>query len=417
MSLDSRGHIVALGPLSDDGTISLQTGPFGSQLHAHDYRPSGTPVIPTEAIGRRRIADTSLPRVDDETVSRLARHKLRQGDILFARRGVQATGLSAIVDAKHEGALCGTGAILLRVNDRSVLDPNYLSFALAAPSAIRWLKDHAVGAVMPNLNADIIRRLEIRLPPPNVQIAIAQCLGSLEEKIELNRQMNATLEEMARILFEHWFVDFNRTAGKMPNEWRCGSIYDVAELNPESWSLRTRPETIEYVDLSNTKWGRIEATTAFASADAPSRAQRVLRAGDSIIGTVRPGNGSFSLVRRNGLTGSTGFAVLRPRLPASSAFVYLAATRPEVISTLAHLADGGAYPAVRPELVAQQPAVIPTPQVLEDFAAVADPLLARIGHAEEESRTLAELRDLLLPKLLSGELRVRDAERAVEAVA
>ena len=93
MRRSDRRH-VTLGELIDSKAASLQTGPFGSQLHASDYVPTGIPVIPTEAIGRRSIVTRTLPHVSQSTVARLSRHVLRPGDILFARRGVQATGLS-----------------------------------------------------------------------------------------------------------------------------------------------------------------------------------------------------------------------------------------------------------------------------------------------------------------------------------
>src|SRR6202034_3209241 len=116
---------------------------------------------------------------------------------------------------------------------------------------------------------------------------------------------------------------------------------------------------IKYVDLSNTKWGRIHEVMEYTREEAPSRAQRILRPGDTIVGTVRPGNGSYALVGINGLTGSTGFAVLRPKSAECREVVYLAATSRENIDRLSHLADGGAYPAVRPETVAGTELLIP----------------------------------------------------------
>ena len=192
-----------------------------------------------------------------------------------------------------------------------------------------------------------------------------------------------------------------------------GTLADLSTLNPESWSKETRPTLINYVDLSNTKWGRIESITTYAQGDAPSRAQRVLRPGDTIVGTVRPGNGSYALVSDDGITGSTGFAVLRPTNTACVEFVYLAATVAENIEALSHLADGGAYPAVRPEVVAATPIIRPCNEVLAAFSRVAGPLLAKLAGNERPSRTLAALRDTLLPRLISGEVRVKDAERFV----
>jgi type I restriction enzyme S subunit len=133
---------------------------------------------------------------------------LEVGDILFARRGIQATGLSAIVGQPQAGWICGTGAILLRVTGKNI-DPGFLSFLLSSEESIVWLKQHAVGAVMPNLNEGIIRRLPLTIPPLPTQKSIAHVLGTLDDLIELNRETNEILEEMARALFQSWFIDFD----------------------------------------------------------------------------------------------------------------------------------------------------------------------------------------------------------------
>jgi type I restriction enzyme S subunit len=197
--------------------------------------------------------------------------------------------------------------------------------------------------------------------------------------------------------------------GEIPQGWDAATLDCVAVLNPEIWTKKTRPAEIRYVDLSNTKWGRIEAVTPYSAIDAPSRAQRVLKVGDTIVGTVRPGNGSYALICESGLTGSTGFAVLRPKSVTFREYVYLAVTRRDNIEALAHLADGGAYPAVRPEVVAATPCVVPSDSVLSAFSQIAGSYLQKIANNEQVSRTLAALRDALLPKLISGELRIRDA--------
>ena len=273
---------------------------------------------------------------------------------------------------------------------------------------------------------------------------IVEILVGLDDKIELNRRMNETSEAMARTLFKDWFVDYgpvrakakgrdpglpqsfadlfpacvvDSDVGEIPEGWEAGTIADLSELNPEVWTKGTRPTEIRYVDLSNTKRGRIDAITPYAAAKAPSRAQRVLRPGDTIVGTVRPGNASYALVSEPGLTGSTGFAVLRPQAAECTEFVYLAATAAGRIDTLAHLADGAAYPAVRPDVVAATPIVRPDSKVLARFSSAAGALLRSIAHREKESRTLVALRDLLLPKLISGEIRICEVEKAVEAVA
>ena len=323
--------------------------------------------------------------------------------------------------------------------------PEYLPYLLLGNKqrllSLVDLAGHGTG----RLNSDELKALDIVLPAcPEQQRSIARVLGTLDDKIELNRRMNETLEGMARALFKDWFVDFGpvrakaeghdpglpRTLadlfsapvvdsdlGEIPEGWEVGTTADFSDLNPEVWTKGTRPTEIRYVDLSNTKRGRIEAITPYAAAKAPSRAQRVLRPGDTIVGTVRPGNASYALVSEPGLTASTGFAVLRPKAAEFTEFVYLATTSADSIDALAHLADGAAYPAVRPDVVAATPIVRPDGEVLARFSSVAGALLRRIAHGEKESRTLTALRDWLLPKLVSGEIRLREAEKAVEAVA
>ncbi len=431
----------SIGELCDAGFIELQTGPFGSQLHAYDYVDEGIPVVPTEAIRERRIEHSVLPKITEVKAKELGRHRLQSGDILFARRGVRATGHVGCVRKAETGFICGTGAIRLRVIRSSAVDPDFLSHLLADPASVEWFKFHAIGATMPNLNEGIIRSFPLCIPPLPEQRAIAHILGTLDDKIELNRRMSETLEAMARALFKSWFVDFDPVrakaegratglprgtealfpgrlveseVGEVPEGWGTGTLANLSTLNPEAWTKDTRPDEINYVDLSKTKWGRIEAVTAYRAHDAPSRAQRVLRPGDTVVGTVRPGNGSYAYITDEGLTGSTGFAVLRPKRPEYAEFVYLAATAPDNVDTLANLADGGAYPAVRPEVVAATPTVCMDDRILQTFARLSKPLLGRIAQNERESRTLAALRDTLLPKLISGELRVRAAEALLE---
>jgi type I restriction enzyme S subunit len=318
------------------------------------------------------------------------------------------------------------------------VDSRYLYYLLLTLD----LRDAAVGSAQPLLTQSALKSLQVPKASIHEQRAIASVLGALDDKIELNRKMNATLEATARALFASWFIDFepvqakaagrktgltsevaalfpdvlgNSTGRKSPTGWACGTVLDIAIMNPEVWSKVTRPEVVRYVDLSTAKWGEIAVPETYERERAPSRAQRVLRPGDTIVGTVRPGNGSYALVSEEGLTGSTGFCVLRPL--KSKSFTYLAATSKANIERLAHLADGGAYPAIRPEVVGATPVPLPPEAVLNAFDALVAPMLDRSAQSDRESRTLRALRDALLPKLISGELRVRDAERVLEGSA
>lgn len=404
--------------------------------------PHTTPTITDEGpyVVRSQDVRTGIFRLDqaaqvsEETYQeRIARAEPRFGDILYSREGTYF-GLAAEVPSGVRVCL-GQRMVLIRPTEKA--DTRFLRLWLNSPILHRHIMGFRDGSVAERLNMPTIRGLPVPVVPLSEQRSIAAILGALDDKIELNRRMNETLEAMARAIFKDWFVDFGPTRTKVdgrapylapeiwslfpyrldadgkPEGWNGGALSDVASLNPESWSRASYPDTVDYVDLSNTKWGTIEAITPFTSDVAPSRAQRILRPGDTIVGTVRPGNGSYAFVSAQGLTGSTGFAVLRPIQDIYREAVYLSATAKENIDRLAHLADGGAYPAVRAELVAATELVAAPESLFTAFSAAISALIDRAEANKLENRTLAATRDLLLPKLMSGEVRVKDAEREV----
>ena len=143
-----------IGDLCDQFGAELQTGPFGSQLHSYDYKEIGIPVVPTEAIDDGKINPDVLPRISSEKANELSRHLLIQGDILFARRGAQATGKTAMIRESDEGAICGTSsAIRLKIEKAKIIAfPAFLATYLSGKETICWIRHHAIGATMPNLN-------------------------------------------------------------------------------------------------------------------------------------------------------------------------------------------------------------------------------------------------------------------------
>lgn len=407
-----------------------------------EYSASGVPVLAKGDVkpfgrvehGEKRYISHSL--VEDRGF-----RTTKPGDYLLTTRDLtqlaEFLGLIAPIPT-DQSYLVNQGANVVRFCSK--VNGRYIVYWCNGPIYRAYIKGHYVGSTQIHIRKEDFFDAPLWLPEVEEQNAIANVLGTLDDKIELNRCMNETLENMARVLFKSWFVDFepvfaksqgretglpkeladlfpdsfeDSTIGEVPKGWRVGTLADVAALNPESWSKETRPEFIEYVDLSNTKWGHIEVVTKYTQSGAPSRAQRVLRPKDTIVGTVRPGNGSYALVTDNGLTGSTGFAVLRPKKEFFAELVYLAATSTENIETLAHLADGGAYPAVRPEVVASTAIVLPSEKIVKAFSNITSSILAKMGQNDRENKTLATQRDGLLPKLISGEVRVMDAERFI----
>ncbi len=262
--------------------------------------------------------------------------------------------------------------------------------------------------------------IDVAVPPLPVQRTIARILGALDDKIELNRKMNETLEQMARAIFKSWFIDFkpfrdkgmqDSELGPIPRGWKAGTVSDVAEFN--AWTLRDadKLDHIEYVEISEVTRGDVMNVQVFTRGTEPSRARRRLRHGDTVLSTVRPERESYFLCLNPpaNLIASTGFAVFTPTA-APWSFVHAALTRPDVFEHLGSQADGGAYPSVHPEVIAAWPVPLPPAAILNEFQRICVPLYQRAAHNRTESRTLAAIRDALLPKLMSGEVRATEYE-------
>ena len=439
MTTSEPWTLTTLGQICDaDGAI-LQTGPFGSQLHSYDYEPSGIPVVPTEAINSRRLNVNNLPRVSPLTAKRLERHQLRAGDILFARRGIQATGLSAIVKPEQAGWLCGTGAILLRLTSSSV-DPEFMSFLLSSSTKVDWLKSHAVGAVMPNLNEGILRNLPLSLPSRREQIRIAEILGSLDDKIELNRRTNETLEAMARTLFRSWFVDFDPVRAKADGEKPHGMDVATAKLFPDSfeksasgdipkgWRVLPLLEGIAvnpsrplskdtlapYLEMGNMP---TVSARALAWQHRPCGSGAKFVNGDVLLARITPclenGKTAFVDFLDEGQVGwgSTEYIVFRSKPPLPPEYAYFLARSPELRThAIQNMTGTSGRQRVPVECFNSFLVVVPPAPIATRFGDWCRPLMAMMKARDEESANLARVRDALLPKLLSGDVNLSKME-------
>ena len=296
-----------------------------------------------------------------------------------------------------------------------------------------------------NLSRKDLETFLIERPDNDPRAAIAHILGTLDDKIELNRKMNETLEAIARAIFKSWFIDFdpvranmeNRSPqmplppgddsnagiaslfpdsfvdselGEIPREWRVGTLERVAAINPRSIKKDYPYSTISYVDISAVSVGKLEGTTGYELDKAPSRAKKLAMHGDTIWSCVRPNRRSYLFIHQpaENLVISTGFVVLSPRLVTPS-FLYTWVTTDQFVEYLSFNADGSAYPAVRPEHFAQAEILMPSESVLKAFEQTVSSLRDKIAGNELESRTLAAIRDALLPGLLSGKIVLEDA--------
>lgn len=432
-----------------------------------DFFPTGIPVLSAKHVKTDVLVDIgSMRYASPEMYKKWMTVEVQEGDIILTSEAPMGEVFYINDDKKY---VLGQRVFGLRPNTR-LINPRYLAAWLASSEGQNQIAARASGSTVQGIRQSELLKLEVDLPSKEEQERIANIRFAITDKINLNRRINQTLEAMAQAIFKSWFVDFDlvkakiaarqegrdplraamsvlsskpdteldalpreqynqlaATAALFPNEmeksglgeiprgWAPGALSMVCDLNASSWSAKTLPASVKYVDLANTKNGEVIEVQTMEGSSIPSRARRILEAGDTIVGTVRPGNRSFALVGEAGLTGSTGFAALHPKKDFLREYVYLAATSDANIERLAHLADGGAYPAIRPELVVSDTVPIPSDELLNEFHKVSSCMFDQILANRRASLDLAELRDALLPKLLSGELSISEAVAEAEA--
>lgn len=227
-----------LGDIADEGKGEIRTGPFGSQLHRHDYTDSadGVPVVmPVNMVGGRVNSD-GIAKVSPAKASDMAAHVTRVGDVLLSRRG--DIGRYCLIDAATGGALCGTGSLRVSIQGSGLM-PEYFCLFLETSAGLHELQKKAVGSTMPNINSSIVRSLELPIPPLTTQRKIAGIISAYDELIENNNRRIKLLEEMARRIYEEWFVDFRYPGhenvplveselGPIPQGWSTARVGDHA---------------------------------------------------------------------------------------------------------------------------------------------------------------------------------------------
>ena len=427
-----------LGKACADGGGDIQTGPFGSQLHAADYVPVGVPSIMPQNIGDNRISEYEIARITPDDATRLSRYLVREGDIVYSRRG--DVEKRALIRANENGWLCGTGCLRVRLGDKGA-NPRYAAYYLGHPSVREWIVRHAHGATMPNLNTSILSSCPFVIPPPADQRAIAHILGTLDDKIELNRRMSETLEAMARALFKAWFVDFEPVRAKMEGRepylpadlWQLFPDRLDDDGKPEGWEMVPASQLIEfnpteplrkgtpapYLDMASLptsgSWPELPVMRDFGSG-------MRFRNGDTLLARITPclENGKTAFVQclpdDTVGWGSTEYIVMRPKAPIPAGYAYLLARddafREHAIRSMT--GTSGRQRAQGESVAAFKLASPPDDKIWHAFKWQIAPTFESIKLNAKESETLAQLRDTLLPKLISGELRIADAEKFIE---
>ena len=302
----------------------------------------------------------------------------------------------------------------LWVKDFHDNDPKFAYYFLQTMGFERY----DAGASNPTLNRNHIHTIPVRWPPLPIQQRIAGILSAYDEVIENNQRRIKILEEMARSLYREWFVHFRfpghekakmvpSSLGPIPQGWEVKKLGDIADVNRTQIHPRTAPDEVHYIDISSVSPGQIDDTITYPFTEAPGRARRIVQHADILWSCVRPNRRSHALVMQpdHGTIASTGFAVLTAtKVPFT--FLYLATTTDDFVTFLANNATGAAYPAVTATTFEDAVLLIPPVALLKKFGEATIPMAEKIHILQRQNQNLHRTRDLLLPRLLSGQVNV-----------
>ena len=278
----------------------------------------------------------------------------------------------------------------------------------------RDCKQISQGTAQDNLSWEKLSTIKFCIPEYKEQCRIADILSAYDDLIENNQKQIKLLEEAAQRLYKEWFVNLRfpghentKIVDGVPEGWQWCKVRDVADINSSALPKNYKEDFIDYVDLGSVRCGHIETRTRYNLNEAPGRAKRCAKDGDIIWGMVRPNLKAYALVTNPKETDvfSTGFAVLSAKKVPYS-YLYCAVTQEEFVGYLVNATNGAAYPAVKPVHFEVADILKPDDKVLEQFHSVADLIFRKIEMLDKQNHNLSEARDLLLPKLMNGEVEV-----------
>jgi type I restriction enzyme S subunit len=411
-----------------------------------EYTVDGIPVLAKGDIKPFGRLEHSERRFLEASIAESRGYRLTEpDDLLVTTRDLtqkaDVLGLASPVP-QDQPYLVNQGANVLRLKNPEL--NRYLVYWTNGPIYRDFMRANFVGSTQIHIRHGDVLRAPVWLPPDGERGAIVELLGSLDDKIEQNRRTSRALEKLARATFKAWFVDFEPVKvkaagatsfpgmpqaafaalpdcltdtpfGAVPQGWTVGKLGDHCRINEQSVRVGEIDGDIEYIDIASVTVGRLDRVQRLPFPEAPGRARRRVRHGDTIWSCVRPNRRSYLFIHSplENCIVSTGFAVLSPASFRPS-YLHELTTRQEFVDYLVSNADGSAYPAVRPDHFAAADVLVPQVELRDAFEEVTMPLRNLLAAGEAESSKLAALRDYLLPQLLSGAVRMRPSRAEAE---
>jgi len=420
---------------------ALVGGPFGSNLVSRDYVSVGVPVIRGQNMGYGRWVEGEFAHVSHDKAVALSPNTARPGDLIFTQRGT--LGQVAIVpQGPFDRYIISQSQMKLTV-DPNKADALFLYYVFTSAEQQAYIVRNAIQTGVPHTNLEHLRTTPLTLPPLPEQRAIAHILGTLDDKIELNRRMNETLEALARAIFKSWFVDFDPVRAKMegrvpagidaetaamfpaefedsalgqiPKGWRVASIGDMVRVVGGGTPSTKEPA---YWDDGTIHWATPKDMAALSSPVLLDTERRITELGLQQISSGLLPKGTVLLSSRAPI----GYlAIADMPVAINQGFIamvcegelpnhYVLHWARENMGIIEGRANGTTFLEISKSNFRPIQVVVPTQDLMRHFVQQAEALHQKVIANLKESRTLVALRNTLLPKLLSGEVRVDNAK-------
>lgn len=444
--MSSEWRTTTVADLAAPITAAMATGPFGSSISSKHFTDVGTPVIRGSNLSAdtsTRLIDAGLVFVTNAKAAEFHRSTVYRGDLVFTCWGtINQVGL---IDgsSKYDRYIISNKQMKLTV-DPLKADARFIYYVFSGPEKQVEILDNGIGSSVPGFNLGQLKRHEIFLPPLAEQVGIANFLESLDDRITLLRETNATLEAIAQALFKSWFVDFDPVRAKLegrapegmdeataalfpdgleeselgvvPRGWRVVALADAFDINPK----RTLKKGVlsPYLDMAS-------LATSGHCAEAPIQREMGSGAkfcnGDTLLARITPclenGKSAFVDFLADGQTGwgSTEFVVLRPKAPLPEYLGYLLCRHPTFREyAIQSMSGTSGRQRIQNDVLGRYMLALPGSAVASAFAEVVEPIQKSIAANHRTAQTLATLRDTLLPRLISGQLRLPEAQAQID---
>lgn len=400
--------MVAEWPVANIENIAEKVGmgPFGSSIKVSTFVDDGIPVISGQHLNNTRLNDTDYNFITLEHAEKLKNANVFRGDIIFTHAGNIGQVAYIPKTSKYDHYIISQRQFYMRCNLSKVI-PEFITYYFKSRDGQHKLLANTSSSGVPSIAQPVsyLKTIDVPVPPLPEQRAIAHILGTLDYKIDLNRRMNQTLEVMAKAMFKSWFIDFEPFRDKGMQDSSLGEI-------PVGWAVEKLGQILELkygkgLKEDNRRSGNIPVYGS--NGQVGWHNERLVRGPGIVVG--RKGNpGTVVWAPVDFFPIDTTFYVEPTGNIQSMVYLYYALQA----LNLSSLSADSAVPGLNRNIAYLSDILVPTANTINEFDKFTEPLMRRAYTGDKESQILAATRDALLPKLLSGEIRVKDAKKFVE---